>query len=211
MLDVGAGDGFLGAELLRELPELKLNCWDIFYGDDDLLELEVAHPQIVFTREAPAQSFDLILLLDVIEHVEDDAGFLSQIVAEQLAPNGLTLLTVPAWPALFSAHDRQLKHYRRYTPAAVRRLLKQCGLEPVVSGGLFHGLLGIRTVMTARERMTKRETDAVKTLGDWRGGAGLSRALAGGLMLEGRLSYMFAKLGVELPGLSYWAWCRRAK
>jgi SAM-dependent methyltransferase len=62
-----------------------------------------------------------VLLMDVLEHVPDDAALLGPIV-EALAPGALVLVTVPADPRLWSEHDVSLGHYRRYDAPALRRI-----------------------------------------------------------------------------------------
>ncbi len=73
-------------------------------------------------------SFDLIVLLDVLEHVADDAGSLAAL-AEHLAPGGRVLITVPAHRWLWSAHDRRLHHLRRYARRDLVHLIAGCGLR----------------------------------------------------------------------------------
>lgn len=65
--------------------------------------------QVPFCEE----SFDLVTLLDVLEHVEDDQGTLNTL-AHLLKPEGSLLITVPAFPFLWSEHDVVHRHYRRY-------------------------------------------------------------------------------------------------
>jgi SAM-dependent methyltransferase len=62
---------------------------------------------------------DLALLMDVLEHVPDDRAVLRE-AARHVAPGGHVFLTVPAGEWLFSAHDRFLGHYRRYSLASLR-------------------------------------------------------------------------------------------
>ncbi len=66
------------------------------------------------------QSFDLILLLDVLEHVEEDEQSL-RFLHERLAPGGRLLVTVPAYRCLWSAHDDFHQHKRRYTRGELQR------------------------------------------------------------------------------------------
>jgi len=63
--------------------------------------------------------YDLIVLLDVLEHIDDDIGSL-KVLRRKLAPGGRMLLTVPAAPWLWSAHDVAHHHKRRYTAGTLR-------------------------------------------------------------------------------------------
>lgn len=73
------------------------------------------------------QSFDLVCLFDVLEHVEDDAGSL-RALAGKLDSDGAIFLTVPAFPALWSAHDVAHHHYRRYTKTGLEKVARDAGL-----------------------------------------------------------------------------------
>jgi SAM-dependent methyltransferase len=75
-----------------------------------------------------ANSLDLAVMLDVLEHIDDDVAAL-QAVAKTLKPNGRFLLTVPALPMLWSPHDEEHHHKRRYTAASLRAVLGQAGLQ----------------------------------------------------------------------------------
>lgn len=76
---------------------------------------------------ALAQS-DLILLLDVLEHILEDASAL-KYVATLLKPDGRVLITVPAFNFLWSDHDRAHHHCRRYTRKGLARVLRETGFE----------------------------------------------------------------------------------
>ncbi|HEY8164379.1 MAG TPA: class I SAM-dependent methyltransferase, partial [Gemmatimonadaceae bacterium] len=58
--------------------------------------------------------FDLVAMIEVLEHVDDDAGTLAE-TARVLVPGGLIVLTVPAYQWLWSVRDERLQHKRRYT------------------------------------------------------------------------------------------------
>ncbi|WP_437277674.1 class I SAM-dependent methyltransferase [Sorangium sp. So ce375] len=66
--------------------------------------------------------YDVICALDVIEHIEDDRAAL-RWVHDHLRPGGVFVATVPAYPWLFSDHDRALQHFRRYTARTFRDAL----------------------------------------------------------------------------------------
>ena len=71
----------------------------------------------------PDRLFDLILMMHVLEHVEDDRGMLRD-TAGRLAESGTLYIEVPAFPFLFSDHDRYLDHHRRYTTGSLKRLVE---------------------------------------------------------------------------------------
>jgi len=75
-----------------------------------------------------ARTADLVLLMDVIEHVEDDFHLLSSIAAE-LRPDAHILVTVPAHPELWSEHDVASQHWRRYTEPRLVRVWRDLPLE----------------------------------------------------------------------------------
>ncbi len=77
-----------------------------------------------------AASVDVVVLLDVLEHVAEPAVVLSR-VAEVLAPQGRIVLTVPAYPFLYGPWDESLGHYRRYTAAHLRQDAASAGFQPL--------------------------------------------------------------------------------
>jgi SAM-dependent methyltransferase len=217
VLDVGAGDAFVAGLLAGRLAGARVVAWDAHFTDRDLESLAGLGFQVV--REQPKGPFDAVLLLDVLEHVEDDHGFLARIVAES-APGAVFLVTVPAWPQLFSAHDLALGHFRRYTPASCRKLLTKAGLTVTRSGGLFHALLLPRWAASLAERELRPRASAPESgaawnriptgVGGWSHGRLISKLVDGALALDQRLSKAAARIGFELPGLSFWALCRKA-
>ena len=72
--------------------------------------------------------FDLIVMTDVLEHLEDDAGSLRALRA-RLQPDGSLLLTVPALPWLWSEHDVTHYHLRRYRSAQLSALVSAAGFK----------------------------------------------------------------------------------
>ena len=76
----------------------------------------------------PADHFDLVALLDVLEHVPDDRNGLVAI-RERLKPGGKLLVTVPANKWMWSAHDVAHHHHRRYGKEELRSVARECGFE----------------------------------------------------------------------------------
>ncbi len=74
-----------------------------------------------------AGSYDLVAVLDVVEHVEDDVAALKAI-ARRLKPGGKILITVPAHQWMWSAHDVVNHHKRRYSKGTLTAALEKAGL-----------------------------------------------------------------------------------
>lgn len=109
------------------------------------------------------ESFDLVVALDVLEHVADDSGSLAAL-GKCLRPGGWALLTVPAFPILWSRHDETHHHHRRYVMSKLRQLAAAAGLEPVrttyFNSLLFPAVAAVR-VLKAAAGMSDREDDAM--------------------------------------------------
>ena len=129
VLEVGAGLGTNTPFLLGP----KQESWLCLEPDADLTARIPAmladHPrhEIVKTRTgtlrdlAANETFDTILYIDVLEHIEDDLGEM-RLALRHAAPRGKIIVLSPAHPWLFTEFDRALGHYRRYT----RRSLRAC-------------------------------------------------------------------------------------
>lgn len=218
ILDAGAGDAFFATRLAAHVAAgTEIVCVDLHYDAERLAALSARVPPAVrLSRELPDVRADVVLLLDVLEHIEDDSGYLRTLVDRSLAPGGKVLISVPAWPSLFSEHDRMLAHHRRYTPGAARALIEESGLRVLRSGGAFHALLPLRAaqLLWAASRRTPdgsvvgSET-APTELARWGGGPLLTRWVLRGLRLDNLLSKWSASRGIELPGLSFFALCEK--
>jgi SAM-dependent methyltransferase len=78
------------------------------------------------------RSFDSVVLVNVLEHIEDDAAALRDILTG-LRPGGTVVLFVPAFQALYSEFDRLVGHYRRYRKGELAALVRGAGFEVVES------------------------------------------------------------------------------
>lgn len=204
VLDVGSGDAWFAEELAQEHFEgAEIVCFDVNYPERRT-ELNVRSNRLLKTNEPPTQKFTAVLLLDVLEHIEDDVGFLKGLVSNNLAEGAKVLISVPAWPQVWTPHDEFLKHCRRYTPDEAQWLIRAAGLKVVRSGGLFHSLLPVRGL----QKLLKA-TSADRPEMAWQGGALVSKTFGAALGLDNWLSRRLAGAGIDLPGLSWWALCER--
>ena len=129
ILEIGCGTG-------HNLVMLKR------FGRVDAIEIDPAARAIASERlghavmDAPLpaltgvedRAYDLVAILDVLEHVEEDRAALENI-ARKLRPGGRILIAVPAHPWMWSAHDVVNHHKRRYTRKTLRAVVESAGLK----------------------------------------------------------------------------------
>jgi SAM-dependent methyltransferase len=126
VMDAGCGSGRTLQELVRygEVTGIELN--------EEAAELArsrgIGEVRVGRLEELPwpDQSFDLITCLDVIEHTPDDLPAMAEL-HRVCRPGGWLLVTVPAYPSLWSLHDEANHHYRRYSRTSLRRVAVDTG------------------------------------------------------------------------------------
>lgn len=137
ILDVGAGSGFFSRALLCSKTVQEAICVDTGYWSEHK-ELVSGKP-IRFCSSCGKVDANLVLLMDVLEHVDDDAMLLQEYIGK--VPGGACfLVTVPAFSFLWSGHDVYLGHKRRYTLSALERLVHNAGLK-VERISYYYGLV----------------------------------------------------------------------
>lgn len=137
VLDVGAGSGVFSRVLLDAGVADSALCVDPGYEKES--EEHHGSRLIQFRRSGDGKNRDLVLMMDVIEHVDDDVGLIRSH-AEAMSADGLMAITVPAFQALWSGHDEFLGHKRRYTLGQLEAVVRGAGLD-VVCGRYFFALL----------------------------------------------------------------------
>jgi SAM-dependent methyltransferase len=126
ILDVGAGSGFFSRHLLKTSRARDAWCVDTGYAaDTDGFE---GTKPIHYRRALDRLDADLVLLMDVLEHVDDDTGLLREYV-DKVPSGSLFLLSVPAFSFLWSEHDVFLEHRRRYSLAQIEAVATSAGLS----------------------------------------------------------------------------------
>jgi SAM-dependent methyltransferase len=146
-VEFGAGIGTISDLLLPHLdsidlvepsPNLVIQLKNKFKNDPAVQVIADTVENRV--RQLKDQSLDTIVLVNVLEHIEDDSDTLIHF-SRILRPGGHLLLFVPALPFLFSNMDRVLCHYRRYLLKGLRHTVKNSGFELVRSR--YFDFLGI--------------------------------------------------------------------
>jgi SAM-dependent methyltransferase len=151
LLDIGAGSGFFSRHLLSETPAESALCVDIGYPADR--DDSVAGKPVRYRRDTGPTDCDLVLMMDVLEHVDDDR-WLVRHYADKVPSGAHFLVTVPAFAFLWSGHDAFLEHKRRYTLPAIETTMRDAGLE-IVRGSYYFGFV---FPLAAAVRLADRNT-----------------------------------------------------
>jgi len=196
ILEIGCGTGHnlamlaqFGAVDALELDEEARNIAEKRLGHH---VMSAPLPEI---DEVADGAYDLIGAFDVIEHIEDDRAALASIAAK-LKRGGTLVLTVPAHPWLWSAHDTVNHHKRRYSKRALNRLVGRSPLK-LTKIGYFNSLLFPLAVAKRVASKISASNDASIGLPPPAVNGALERAFAAERHLIGKISLP--------PGLSLFA------
>lgn len=150
VLDVGAGSGVFARQLLDAGVCDQATCVDPAYENE---YKDYHNGKIIYFKRSIAQiTQSLILMMDVLEHVDDDLELLS-LYTNSMPQGGYVLITVPAFQFLWSGHDVFLEHRRRYTLSQLERVVSNAGLKIIKSRYFFATLLPLVATMRIYDRI----------------------------------------------------------
>jgi SAM-dependent methyltransferase len=200
--DIGAGDLFFDKFLIRRLGNAEVDAVDKAF---ETLESDV--PEIRKTRDyraLPENEYDVIILMDIMEHIEDDSSFVADI-KRKLKPGGYLVITVPAHQRLFSNHDIYFEHFRRYGRETLEGLLRGAGLDIVEIRYFFISLYFARVLSRRYERPVEEQ----RGIGAWRYGGlhPITVIIYAFLLLDILVGRALQKCGLPCTGLSLLALC----
>lgn len=152
VLDEGCGTGWTSSRIAGIVGPSVMVGADVSTSE----AASARHPGVALVRSDMAKppfgpAFDALLLLDVLEHFEDEGSVLES-VSSTLVPGGLLVVTVPAMPLLWSRYDEACGHCRRYTRRSLLDLLNRCGFESVFTS-YFMCLLAPAVLLMRRLRL----------------------------------------------------------
>ena len=159
ILDIGCSSGYTLRLLRRRMPRATLLGAD--YVRRPLEKLGAAIPDLPLFQfnlaDCPLQneSVDAAVLLNVLEHIEDDRRAIEQVY-RILRPRGVVAIEVPAGPHLYDIYDRRLMHYRRYRLRELADLMRRTGFEVVKASHLGFFLYAPFRVAKWRNRRLDR-------------------------------------------------------
>jgi SAM-dependent methyltransferase len=154
ILDVGCGTGATTAGLRVFGPVLGLDL-----GGEALVRARERDLPVARSSAArlpvPPGAFDVVVALDLLEHLDDDLAAAGEIRLA-LAPGGLLLVTVPAYSFLWSSHDVALGHRRRYTRRQLLDVLERAGFELELCSYVMSAILPAAMAVRLAERLRPR-------------------------------------------------------
>lgn len=218
ILDLGCGDTFFVEQFAQRFDGRSFAAVDIAFDDEIKTSYEErlkGKPIHLFDSLQKAQDdfkseVNLVLLLDVIEHIEHDIEFLSSLKNYPfIKKDAWVIITVPAYQSLFCSHDRFLGHYRRYTNKMLEEHVRAAGYIPREAGYFFSSLLLPRYLQVRKEK--KKGPDKETTgLVEWSGSPFKTALLKNILLFDFEMSRAAGLFGFRLPGLSNYMICQRS-
>ena len=196
ILDVGCGDALFFDQLKRFGDVWGVEPDASLIRDDNPYRARIHVGSFDESSRAEAP-FGRVLMLDVLEHMRDPVRALRR-VREVLEPDGALLVTVPAFPVLWTRHDDWNDHVVRHTRRSLGRAAGEAGLTVVASRYLYHWLFPAKLAVRAVEAMRRGRAGPASIPPTW-----INRTLIRVSEAEERL------LGwARLPfGSSLLAWC----
>lgn len=146
LVDVGGGNGYTtqiakkcGYNVALVEPTYKacMNANNRGLGD--------VYCGTVDEQSVKDHSADTFMLLDVLEHIEDDEKFL-MLLHKKLKVGGKVIVTVPAFQSLWSSEDDAAGHFRRYRIQEIKHLFSNCGFR-IEFASYFMGFLYLPILM----------------------------------------------------------------
>jgi SAM-dependent methyltransferase len=165
ILEIGSSSGYLLGEIKTFFPESFL------IGSDCILEplekiaqkkLDIPLIQFdLFNCPLPGNCVDVIVALNVLEHIKDDEAAIKQIY-RILKPGGYAIIEVPANQGLYDFYDEQLKHFRRYALRDLKKLANKAGFTICSASHLGFFVYPGFKYMKLRNKQSKLGTDSQK-------------------------------------------------
>ncbi len=141
ILEVGAGTLELSSYLAKNNSVTAIDLSDSIYENRALCPQRIQNNLSVyrtdfFEHNFKDQKFDLIISMEVMEHIEDDLAFLERIKG-LLNPSGIAVISVPAHMKFFSRDDVSVGHFKRYESSDIIKLANQINMK--LEGPISYG------------------------------------------------------------------------
>lgn len=132
-LEIGCGNGMIIKQLETNYSNLIIDGCDLNLKALHKVDNVKGILYCLNIYDKPSElmkKYDGILLMDVIEHIEDDYSFLN-LATSYLKLKGLVIINVPALNFLFSDYDKVAGHKRRYSKKMIMQLFEKNNIEAI--------------------------------------------------------------------------------
>lgn len=157
IVDIGSGSGFFALELEKKfgVAIAKVYLVDTGYSAAEMVLTQGQKIEKVHAIPARIEN-GLVILMDVLEHLESDLAMLQSVKAACVGDNNYFFVTVPAFQSLWSGHDVFLGHYRRYQIPMLRGVLEQAGFREISNYYLYGGLFPLIWTVRRLDNLKKK-------------------------------------------------------
>ncbi|MDR0304418.1 MAG: class I SAM-dependent methyltransferase [Chitinispirillales bacterium] len=201
LADIGARHTFYTKKLKTFVDE-NIYAVDILFPEGCVIENGIKYLNDI--NKLPQNELDCMVMMDVLEHIEDDAAFFNT-AADKLKSGGAILITVPAFQFLFSAHDVRARHYRRYGRKQLINLLKRRDIK-VECCHYFYTTLFLSCLLSF---LKKEKSDYKSNKWNYSENHFLTIFIKTILNLDFAINRILDKIFIRLPGLSLIAVCKK--
>lgn len=209
IVDIGGGDGYIINSLLENNLAEEYFAIDTAYTDEVVNQLAINynHSKVHYLNNLEeyyanftANGTTLFLCMDVLEHLQEESEVLDYLKNEK---DNYFFFAVPAFQSVFSYHDELLGHYRRYSLNQLETVLKNFNFTIQDKGYYFTSLLLFRKLDNLLHKNRK------ETIIEWDGSKSKENLINTILGLDFKVSLLFNKVGIHLPGLSCYCLCKK--
>jgi SAM-dependent methyltransferase len=190
VLEVGCSSGYLLQEMKGALPEASLIGVDYVRGPLEALAVSMPTvPILQFDLQRcplPDACVDAVVLLNVLEHIEDDAAAIGHLF-RILKPGGVAVIEIPAGPGLYDVYDKQLMHFRRYRRKDAVSLFENAGFHTLKASHLGFFVYPAFWAVKKKNRLFAKEQHAAEVVAKDIKSSGSSKLLSSMLNLELKL------------------------
>lgn len=162
--DIGGGNGKV-SRMIQDMGIESLLIEPVKYATDFAWEKGQKNiiQGTIESSGTKANSLPAVGLFDVLEHIESDTSFLTQIYSK-MKNEGMIYITVPAYQFLYSNFDSSVGHYRRYNLKELKTKAQQAGFKVLFTSYLFSPLPLLMLIRKIRKRSSAvSQSDHVKT------------------------------------------------
>jgi SAM-dependent methyltransferase len=164
LFDLGCGTGYVLAALRCAFPRLRLTGAELF--PEGLSYARGRVPDATFyqldARDIPFdREFDVVGAFDVLEHCDDDRGFLAGM-HRAVKPGGGVVITVPQHPWLWGPSDEYARHCRRYTRRELVAKVRATGLQLELVTSFVSFAFPLMVLSRLRDRIAPASYDPVR-------------------------------------------------